>query len=218
MAEPQTATVTSKPKPKPVATSASAFEMPKFEMPKFEMPKMEVPAAFREVAEKGVAQAKENYEKMKTAAEDATEMLEDTYATASKGCSDYGLKLIETARANSNAAFDLFGELLTAKSYSEVVELYHRLYARAVRHHERAGQGTCRSRAEGRDRDRRADQGKLHQRLQQGRVTIASITAALIAAADRKPGRANAWAFALCEAGRPRRRRPKAKPLAKLTP
>jgi len=129
MAEPQTATVTPKAKPKPVATSASAFEMPKFEMPKFEMPKfempkMEVPAAFREVAEKGVAQAKEHYEKMKSAAEDATEMLEETYATASKGCSDYGLKLIETAKANSNAAFDLFGELLTAKSYAEVVELY----------------------------------------------------------------------------------------------
>jgi phasin len=92
-------------------------------MPKFEMPKMEVPAAFREIAEKGVAQAKENYEKMKSAAEEATEMLEDTYTTASKGCSGYGLKLIETARVNSNAAFDLFGELLTAKSYSEVVEL-----------------------------------------------------------------------------------------------
>jgi phasin len=124
MAEPQTAAVTPKAKPKPVATSASAFEMPKFDMPKFEMPKMEVPAAFREVAEKGVAQAKEQYEKMKSAAEDATEMLEETYTTASKGCSDYGLKLVETAKANSNAAFDLFGELLTAKSYAEVVELY----------------------------------------------------------------------------------------------
>ena len=93
-------------------------------MPKFDIPKMEVPAAFREIAEKGVAQAKENYEKMKSAAEDATEMLEDTYSTASKGCSDYGLKLIETARTNSNAAFDLFGEMLTAKSFAEVVELY----------------------------------------------------------------------------------------------
>src|SRR5664280_3418647 len=123
-----TTTVTSKTKPKVVA-SAPAFEMPKFEMPKFEMPKfdmpkMEVPAAFREIAEKGVTQAKANYEKMKVAAEDATEVLEETYATASKGCSDYGLKLVETAKANSNAAFDLFGELLTAKSYSEVVELY----------------------------------------------------------------------------------------------
>lgn len=129
MAEIQTAAVTPKSKSKPVATIASVFEMPKFEMPKFEMPKfdmpnMEMPAAFREMAEKGVAQAKEGYEKLKTAAENATELLEDTYATASKGYSDYGLKLIETARANSNSAFDLFGEVLSAKSAAEVVELY----------------------------------------------------------------------------------------------
>jgi len=127
-----TAAGTPKSKSKAVA-SASAFEMPKFEMPKFEMPKfempkfempkMEIPAAFREIAEKGLTEAKANYEKMKSAAEEATEMLEDTYATASKGCSSYGLKLIETARVNSNAAYDLLGELLTAKSYAEVVEL-----------------------------------------------------------------------------------------------
>ena len=30
----------------------------------------------------------------------------------------------ETARVNSNATFDLFGEVLSAKSVSEVVELY----------------------------------------------------------------------------------------------
>ncbi|HZL39788.1 MAG TPA: phasin [Pseudolabrys sp.] len=125
MAEPTpTQNVTPKSKPKPVVTGASAFEMPKFEMPKFEIPKMEVPAAFREIAEKGVAQAKENYDKMKSAAEEATQTLEDTYSTASKGCSDYGLKLIETTRANSNAAFDTFGQMLTAKSFAEVVELY----------------------------------------------------------------------------------------------
>lgn len=114
---------TSKAKPKPVAVSAAAFDMPKFEMPKFEMPKFEVPTAFREFAEKGIAQAKENYEKVKSAAEQATDVLEDTYSTASKGCASYGVKLIETARANSDAAFDLMNELMTAKSYSEVVEL-----------------------------------------------------------------------------------------------
>ncbi len=99
------------------------FEMPKFEMPKFEMPKMEVPAAFRELAEKSLAQAKENYEKMKSFAEEATDLVEDTYATASKGYSSYGLKMIETTRANSDAAFDLMTDLMGAKSYSEVVEL-----------------------------------------------------------------------------------------------
>jgi phasin len=95
-----------------------------FELPKFEMPKMEVPAAFREAAEKGVAQAKENYEKLKSAAEDATKVLEDSYSNASQGCSSYGLKLIETARTNSNATFDMLGGLLTAKSFAEGVELY----------------------------------------------------------------------------------------------
>src|ERR1700687_1492811 len=109
-------------KQKPVAVSASIFEMPKFEIPKFEMPNVEVPAAFRELAEKGIAQAKDNYEKIKSAAEQATDVLEDTYTTASQGASGYGVKLIETARVNSNAAFDLYGELLSAKSYSEVVE------------------------------------------------------------------------------------------------
>ena len=108
MADVQSAST--KPKPKPVAALAtdSKFEMPKFEMPKFEMPKfeipsMEVPPAFREAAEKGIAQAKDNYEKIKSATEQATDVLEETYATASKGYSGYGLKVIETARANSNA-------------------------------------------------------------------------------------------------------------------
>lgn len=117
-----TQTAAPKAKAKPVAVVESPFEMPKFEMPKFEMPKFETPAAFRELAEKGIAQAKDNYEKMKNAAEQATDLLEDTYSNASKGVSDYGLKVIEAARANSNAAFDLFGELLAAKSYAELVE------------------------------------------------------------------------------------------------
>jgi phasin len=103
--------------------SGSAFEFPKFGIPNFEMPKMEVPAAFREFAEKGVSQAKENYEKMKTAAEEATGLLEGTYATASKGASEYGAKVIEAARLNTNAAFDFASEMMNAKSFSDLVEL-----------------------------------------------------------------------------------------------
>mgnify|MGYP001551739651 CR=1 FL=1 len=125
----ETTTMATPPKAKkPVASAAAAafetpkFELPKFEIPKFEIPSMEVPAAFREFAEKGIAQAKENYEKVKSAAEQATDVLEDTYSTASKGCCDYGLKVIEATRANSNAAFDLMTDLMTAKSYAEVVE------------------------------------------------------------------------------------------------
>jgi phasin len=104
-------------------TEPAAFEMPKFELPNFEMPKMEIPAAFREIAEKSVSQAKETYEKLKSAAEEATDVLEDTYATATKGVSDYGLKVIESARENTNAAFDFATQLMTVKSLAEVVEL-----------------------------------------------------------------------------------------------
>jgi phasin len=87
------------------------------------MPKMEVPAAFRELAEKGIAQTKDAYEKMKATAEQNTEMLETVYATASKGSTEYGLKLIEISRANTNAAFDFFQSLFGVKSASELVEL-----------------------------------------------------------------------------------------------
>src|SRR5271155_5914532 len=111
------------PKGKTRKPVTGAFEMPKFEMPKFDMPKVEMPAAFREFAERGVAQAKDTYEKMKAAAEEATDVLETTYSTASKGASDYGLKVIEAARVNTNAAFDFVGELITAKTLSEVIEL-----------------------------------------------------------------------------------------------
>src|ERR1700741_4713704 len=78
------------------------FEIPRFEMPKFEMPKFEVPMAFREFAEKSVSQCKDNWEKMKVATEEATGVIEDSYATAAKGCTDYGIKVIEAARANTN--------------------------------------------------------------------------------------------------------------------
>jgi phasin len=94
---------------------AAAVEATKFPTPSFDMPKFD--------AEKGVSQAKEQYEKMKSVAEEATGVMEDTYASASKGAAEYGQKIIDNARTNSNAAFDLFGALLSAKSYAEVVEL-----------------------------------------------------------------------------------------------
>lgn len=117
------ATTTTPPKMKTSKPSTGAFEMPKFEIPKFEIPKVEMPAAFREFAERGVAQCKDTYEKMKAAAEEATDVLETTYSTATRGYSDYGIKVIEAARVNTNAAFDFAGELITAKTLSEVIEL-----------------------------------------------------------------------------------------------
>jgi phasin len=84
---------------------------------------METPAAFRDIAEKSLSNAKDHYEKMKSAAEEATGVLEETYATATKGASQYSLKVIEVARDNANAAFDFAAKLFVARSLSDVVEL-----------------------------------------------------------------------------------------------
>jgi hypothetical protein len=79
-----------KQKAKPAGSLGAAFEgtiesprldSPHFEVPKFDIPRVEVPAAFREFAEKGVSQAKESYKMLKTAAEEATDVLE-TQGTA----------------------------------------------------------------------------------------------------------------------------------------
>lgn len=115
------ATTTVPPSPKKAAKAAtSAFEAA---MPKMDMSSLEVPAVVREMAEKGVQTAREAYEKMKTSAEETTDLLEDTYTTASKGMAEYNAVALESLRANVNSAFDYMGALLATKSVSEAVEL-----------------------------------------------------------------------------------------------
>jgi hypothetical protein len=92
-----------------------------FGLPKYEMPKMEVPAEFRKMTDKGVAHASNIYAKASVASEEAADLLGNTYATVTKGATDYNLKLIEIAR--TNAAFDYAHELLGVKSPSEFIEL-----------------------------------------------------------------------------------------------
>jgi phasin len=60
---------------------------------------------------------------MRSAAETATDVIEETYATSTKGASDYGLKVINATRINTSAAFDFYAKLMTMKSFSDVVEL-----------------------------------------------------------------------------------------------
>jgi phasin len=123
-----TETTTAATKAKTTKHAASPFGlpdygMPKFELPKFDLPNMEMPEAFREMTEKGVAQAKDSYAKAKVASEEAADLLESTYATVAKGATEYNRKLIEFARINTRAAFDYAQRLLGVKSPSEFIEL-----------------------------------------------------------------------------------------------
>jgi phasin len=115
-------------KAKTAPSSASSFglprqEVPKSEIPKFDLPNMEMPEAVRALADKGVTHAKDTVEKAKAAAEQATDLLKSTYATAAKGATDYNLKVLEIVRANTSAAFEHAHELLGVKSLPEFVEL-----------------------------------------------------------------------------------------------
>ena len=92
-----------------------------FPQPDFSRMEMAVP--YREIAEKGLAQAKQSYDRMKVVAEEATGVLETTYATAARGASEYGIKLMDALRANMNANFDFAREMLTVRSPSEMIEL-----------------------------------------------------------------------------------------------
>ncbi len=94
-----------------------------FDVPKLEASAAEATAAMREFAEKGITQAKDAYARMKTLAEEATGILETTFANASKGFADYGLAIVEMARVNSNANFDFAAELIGARTFAQVIEV-----------------------------------------------------------------------------------------------
>jgi len=98
-------------------------EFPMVDIPKLEASAAQATSAFRAIAETSISQAKDTYTKMKTAAEEATGIMETTCANASKGAADYGLKVVEIARTNSNAAFDFATELLGARSFAQAIEI-----------------------------------------------------------------------------------------------
>jgi phasin len=104
------------------ASAKTAATVP-FEAFSFPTQPFEVPDAFREMAEKSVSQARDTYSRMKTAAEDATDLVEGTMETARQGTFAIGAKALDAARSNTDASFAFARELMGAKTMAEVVEL-----------------------------------------------------------------------------------------------
>jgi phasin len=92
-------------------------------MPKGAKAAFEAPEAFRRITEKSAAQTKEMYERMKVAADEATDLLENSLKTAAAGITEHDRKLIENARSNASANFDHVIALFGAKSLSEAIEM-----------------------------------------------------------------------------------------------
>ncbi|MGF0537306.1 phasin [Agrobacterium sp. ES01] len=79
--------------------------------------------SFRDYAEKGAAQSKEAYAKMKSATEEATKTVEATMQTAQAGSVELGLKAIDAMRTNAEMSLSHMEALMGVKSISEFVEL-----------------------------------------------------------------------------------------------
>ena len=86
-------------------------------------PTTSMPASIHEMADKGIAQTKDNFKNAQAATAEAGYVFQNAYSVAVKGATDYNLKVFEIARFNINAAFDYARELLGVKTPSEFVEL-----------------------------------------------------------------------------------------------
>jgi phasin len=82
-------------------------------------PRMEAKQAIHEMADKGTAQAKESFETMRAVATDASNVIQNACSTAAQGAVHCNAKVIDFARANSNATFEYASKLLGVKSPSE---------------------------------------------------------------------------------------------------
>lgn len=110
--------------PKTVKTAKiTAAATAPFEAFNVSMPAVEMPAVFRDMAEKSISQARDTYSKFKTAAEEATDLVEGTYETAREGAMAVGVKVLDNAKVNSDASFEFAMSLFGAKTFAEMIEL-----------------------------------------------------------------------------------------------
>jgi len=94
-----------------------------FDAFKLSTPSVEVPEVFRDLAEKSITQARTAYSKMKAAAEETTDMVEDTYESAREGAFALGVKALDMAKVNTDASFAFARDLFGVKTFAEAIEL-----------------------------------------------------------------------------------------------
>lgn len=105
--------------------TANVFALPSFDPAK-------VSDTYREYAAKSMAQSKENYARMKVAAEDATRTLEATLETAQAGTVELGLKAIEAVRTNTDNSLSHIEALFGVKSVAEMIELQTAFFRKQI--------------------------------------------------------------------------------------
>jgi phasin len=78
---------------------------------------------FRTMTQKSVEQSKEAYARMKSAADDATKTMESTMENVHQSSLSLSKKAIEAMRSNAELSFAHIEKMMSAKSFSEVIEM-----------------------------------------------------------------------------------------------
>ncbi len=84
---------------------------------------IEVPEFVRQASENAVASAQDGYARIKSAAENATDVLEETVQSARGGLMDIQSKALDAAKENSESAFAFAKEVMTTATIADAVQL-----------------------------------------------------------------------------------------------
>jgi phasin len=82
-----------------------------------------IPEAVRALAEKGVVQSREAYDRSKDAFDASLTTFERSFDAAGQGATAFNRKIIDIARRNVDASFDFAKSLAGAKNLADMVEL-----------------------------------------------------------------------------------------------
>ena len=83
----------------------------------------QAPELLRAIAETSANQTREAFARVKTAAEDATDVMEETFENTRDGVLEAQHKALDVARDNTEATFDFAKKLLAVTSLSDAVAL-----------------------------------------------------------------------------------------------
>lgn len=105
------------------ATRATASAARSMADAAFGAPTFEVPEILRSFAEQGLTQTREAYGRMKAAAEEATDAIEESFEGTRESVREVQFKALDAARANADATFDLARNLLGVTSIADAIQL-----------------------------------------------------------------------------------------------
>jgi phasin len=77
----------------------------------------------RELVETGLSETQSKYTKLKSAADEAAQAIETSYATVKNGAVQFNVKALEALTDSANANFDFFKSVFAVKSPSDYVTL-----------------------------------------------------------------------------------------------